>query len=310
MDIVRVDLRGLPTWERTGVVAAAFNGLSASAGLTLITEHEPRGLSVWLARSLDADLTFEPRRVGADEWHITLQRAAAQSNGVTPESILARSMFFRELPQEACESLARVSTMHGTQRGQTIVPDDKDWPFVGVAVEGVLALTSGAASSRDRIYYEIAPYDIFGEAEFFDRGRSIGRVIALTKTVRYLRIPREAVARVAKFAPEVLVSLGRACAQRSRLLADALTSQATQPILARIASALLPYASPEKGLSPAVLPLPSLTQAQIAASAGTVKEVAARAIAELENRELIKRERGHIVLLDRQRLLDLVRELS
>lgn len=310
MDIVRVDLRGLPTWERTGVVARALDGLPLRAGLTLVTEHEPRGLSLWLARSLDADLTFEPRRVGAGEWHITLQRAHAESNGVTPESVMRRTMIFRDVPAEAYESLARVSTLHGTQRGQAIVPDDEDWPFVGIVFEGVVALASGSASPRDRIYYEVAPYDIFGEAEFFDRGRSIGRIIALTKAVRYVRIPHDALTRVGTVAPEVLMALGRACAQRSRQLADALTSQATQPILARIASALVPYASPERGLAPTVLPLPSLTQAQIAASAGTVKEVAARAIAELESRELIKRQRGHIVLLDRQRLLDLVRELS
>jgi hypothetical protein len=65
---------------------------------------------------------------------------------------------------------------------------------------------------------------------------------------------------------------------------------------------------PERGLSPARAPLPNLTQAQIAAAAGTVKEVAARAIAELEQRELLKRERGHIRYLDRQGLLDMIKD--
>jgi hypothetical protein len=46
-----------------------------------------------------------------------------------------------------------------------------------------------------------------------------------------------------------------------------------------------------------------MTQSQVAASAGTVKEVAARAIAELERLQALRRERGHIRYLDRTKLL-------
>jgi CRP-like cAMP-binding protein len=97
-------------------------------------------------------------------------------------------------------------------------------------------------------------------------------------------------------------------AQRRRDHMQALATQATMPIIARVAHVLVPYAMPERGLSPARAPLPNLTQAQIAAAAGTVKEVAARAIAELEQRELLKRERGHIRYLDRQGLLDMIKD--
>ncbi|MBC5828935.1 MAG: hypothetical protein GIW98_01925 [Candidatus Eremiobacteraeota bacterium] len=57
----------------------------------------------------------------------------------------------------------------------------------------------------------------------------------------------------------------------------------------RVASALVVYAPPKDGLHPALPPLPSITQTQIAVAAGTVKEVAARAIAELEARRALKR---------------------
>jgi CRP-like cAMP-binding protein len=110
--------------------------------------------------------------------------------------------------------------------------------------------------------------------------------------------------------PQFIMNLARVVAQRKR---DALTSlgrQSTMSIIARIAQVLLPFATAERGLSLAIDPLPNLTQSQIAASAGTVKEVAARAIAELERLELLKRERGHVCYLDRQRLADFVRSQS
>ncbi|MDQ2866136.1 MAG: helix-turn-helix domain-containing protein [Candidatus Eremiobacteraeota bacterium] len=308
MDKLRVDVRGLPTWERTAVVVAAFHDLPDDAGLTIVTENEPRGLAVSLASALDSQVTFEQRRVGTAEWHIVLGRAKATNGVASIESVLKRSVTFRDLPDAPLATLARTSTVQTAQRAATIVHDNTEWPFLGLLFEGVAALASGDAASRDRIFYEIVPYELFGESEFFDNGRFMGRVIILTKSARYVRIAREAVAEVARTHSNVLFALGEVCAQRGRFLADALTAQSTQPILARIASALLPFATPEQGLSAAIAPLPSLTQAQIAASAGTVKEVAARAIAELENRGLLKRERGHIKYLDRQRLLDLIRE--
>ncbi len=61
---------------------------------------------------------------------------------------------------------------------------------------------------------------------------------------------------------------------------------------------------PERGLVPAAPSLSTITQSQIAAAGGTVKEVAARAIAELESRKALRREHGHIRYLDREVLLE------
>jgi DNA-binding transcriptional regulator YhcF (GntR family) len=48
--------------------------------------------------------------------------------------------------------------------------------------------------------------------------------------------------------------------------------------------------------------LPSLRLTQIATATGTVKEVAARAVAELERAGAIRRVRGRIALIDRAKL--------
>ena len=72
---------------------------------------------------------------------------------------------------------------------------------------------------------------------------------------------------------------------------------------------LLPYAMPDRGLVPAAHSLSTITQSQIAAAGGTVKEVAARAIAELEARKALRREHGHIRYLDREVLLGLIEDV-
>ena len=163
---------------------------------------------------------------------------------------------------------------------------------------------------RERILYEIFPHELFGVAEYFDRGLSNARIVVFSKTARIVKLPWDVVGDVASRYPQLTTALGVVIAQRLRQMNDTITVQGALPILARIARVLVPYAMPERGLVPAAASLATVTQSQIAAAAGTVKEVAARAIAELESRNVLRRERGHIRYLDRQELLELIRELS
>ncbi|MDE2481945.1 MAG: helix-turn-helix domain-containing protein [bacterium] len=303
-------MRGVPVFERPSRVFEVLDRLPDGEPLTFVTDLEPRGLMSRIELSRKHEIVLDGRRIGEREWHVTLRRIEPEVDAPSPVGVLRRSAAFAELDDATRARIAASASMHTVRRGQALVTENSEWPFVGVVFEGVVAMSSGVGSSRNRIFYEIFPYEVFGEAEFFDHSLSVGRVVAISKVARVLRIPRDALSAVASDAPQTLVALGRIAAQRVRGLMHALSAQATLPIVARIASVLLPYAMPEDGLSQAVSPLPTMTQAQIAAAAGTVKEVAARAIAELENHAVLKRERGHIRYLDRQKLVDLIREHS
>ena len=302
-----LDLRGLPVWERPARVFDAFDRLPPGETLLFITENEPRGLASRIEQSRKHELILEPHRVGDREWHVAMTRAAVEIDAPSPIGILKRCRVFANVDDLTRSRLASVATLHTARRSQTIVTENSEWPFIGIAFDGVFALASRNGSSRQRIFHEIFPYEIFGELEFFDGAPTVGRVIVLSKAARYLRIPHAAVNDAAAAQPKIFAALGRVAAQRARDMAEQLVSQNTMPIIARIAQVLLPYAMPEQGLSAAMAPLPNMTQAQIAAAAGTVKEVAARAIADLETRSLLKRERGHVRYLDRQGLIDLIR---
>jgi CRP-like cAMP-binding protein len=286
MDVARLDLRTLPVWERPGKIAEAFDRLAVGGSFTVITDNEPRGLSFRIEQIRPHEVLFDPRRTGEREWVVRLTRVAVENDAPSPVGV----------------------SLHTIRRGQAVMTENTEWPYLGIVFEGVLALTTGNANGRPRIFLEMFPYDLIGELELFDEAPASGRVIALSKVARYLRLPRRVVLDVAQANPQLLIGIGRINAQRRRDHMQALATQATMPIIARIAHVLVPYAMPERGLSPARAPLPNLTQAQIAAAAGTVKEVAARAIAELEQRELLKRERGHIRYLDRQGLLDMIKD--
>ncbi len=309
MDVItRVDLRTLPVWERPGKIAEVFDHLPVGGSVTVITDNEPRGLAFRVEQIRPHEVLFDHRRTGDREWIVRLTRVAVEHDAPSPAGVLRRAAVFSTLDDDTRTELAAQASLHTMRRGQTIVTENSEWPYLGIVFEGVIALTTGNGNGRPRIFLEMFPYELIGELELFDEAPASGRVIVLSKVARYLRLPRRVVLDVAERNPSLLVAIGRVNAQRRRDHMQALATQSTMPIIARIAHVLVPYAMPERGLSPARSPLPNLTQAQIAAAAGTVKEVAARAIAELEQRDLLKRERGHIRFLDRQGLLDMIKD--
>jgi uncharacterized protein (DUF2249 family)/CRP-like cAMP-binding protein len=306
-----IDLRGLPAWERPDLVRKALDRLPSGASLTLITENEPRALSQRITQDGTDRFVVETRRIASRVWQLRLTpRSGEAMERSSSQQHISRCPPFAALDAGVREELSAAALWQTGRRGQTLVADNVDWPFIGMVTEGVVARANGGGRERERILYEIFPYELFGVAEYFDRGLKMARIAVFSKTARILKVPWDVVSRIAARNPELTHALGVVMAQRVRLLADALSVQGSLPILGRIARVLLPYAMPDRGLVPAATALSTITQSQIAAAGGTVKEVAARAIAELESRNALRREHGHIRYLDREVLLELIQDVS
>jgi CRP-like cAMP-binding protein/uncharacterized protein (DUF2249 family) len=307
-----IDLRDTPVGERPAVVEAALRRLPPGASLTFITENEPRELSASLSQERAEGCLVETRRIARRLWRVRM--TAREGDFRARRHPLLRQLQgcapFGALEDSVLEELVAAAISQTGKRGETLVPENEEWPFVGMVTEGIVARAKGGATERERILYAIFPSELFGVAEYFDRGFENARIVVFSKTARIVKIPWSVVDDVATRHPQLTKALGIVIAQRLRLMNDTLMLQGSQPIIARIASVLLPYATPERGLAPALPSLASVTQSQIAAAVGTVKEVAARAIAELESRGALRRERGHIRYLDRHHLLELIREPS
>lgn len=288
---------------------AALDRLPTGASLTFITENEPRGLSMGVALQRVGGFVIDSRRVARKVWRVCLTPRAVDGKPNALATQLASCAAFNGLDDRSIEEIAGESIALTGRRGETLVDENAEWPFVGMVTEGIVARAKGGAEDeRERILYAVFPNELFGISEYFDRGLVNARIVAFSKTARVVKIPWSVLDAVAERHPRLTNALGVILAQRIRQLNDTLSLQGSRPIIARIAGVLLPYAVPGRELVPAVTTLGSITQSQIAAAAGTVKEVAARAIAELETRGALRRERGHIRYLDRNRLLDIIRE--
>lgn len=293
-----INLRGAPLSQRSRIFES-FGSLESGSTVTMLTEHDPRALPGRLEELWPGQMTCRYYRMGQGEWHVIVDRTTSVDTFL--RGWLGRTAAFAGLDDAVIDALAEAATFRTATKCEEIVREGAT-DFLGIVCEGTVALLSGKGR-RERALFEVFPLEVFCDVAYFDSGSTLGRYVVLSKTLTYVTVPYDQIRRIGNGHPRLIEALGSSVAQHVRSLAAALCSQASQPIIARVAAALLPYARPQAGLHPALAPLPNMTQTQIAASAGTVKEVAARAIGELEERGALRRERGHVKFLARETLL-------
>lgn len=214
-----------------------------------------------------------------------------------------RNPLLQGVKAETIAQLALHSTEHGASKGQTLYRPEEPWPYLGALVEGTLGMFA-QGGNRDYLYEEVAPGEFFGVAGMFDARDAMARMVVLSRKVRYYSVDNRIARRLCDTDAKLAVLLASVLAQRVRGLTQLLGVQVNQPTMTRMARYLLQHCSDAPGLAPSTGTLPLMTQAQIAAAAGTTKEVAARLIRTLEEAHALRRERGHVRYLDRERLTE------
>jgi CRP-like cAMP-binding protein len=296
-----LDVRALPTWERHPRIHAAFSSLEGTSSLLLVTDHEPRPLRLEFRRLYPNGFVWSQRHLGVGRWEVVLRKVASDDEADPMSVFLQCCSVLADAREETRRKIARSANVRSLPRGTAIAEQDAQWPYLGFLRTGMLAVVMGSPSGRDQRLFEVMPFETFGAVETLDGGRTMARIVA-TADADVVLIPRGVVisAMAADFA--FASALATICAQRVRAIAELLSAHVTQPAIARVAAALLPYASADAGLSPSLETLQHVTQAQLAATAGTAKEVAARALAELEAAGAIARSGGRIAHMDRTKL--------
>ncbi len=97
-----------------------------------------------------------------------------------------------------------------------------------------------------------------------------------------------------------------AASQARRRSIDTIADLAFAHVLQRVAKFLMSYAPATTGMAPGLPGVENFSQAQIAAAAGTVRDMAARALLRLKNAAAVELDRGR-VQADRSRASAVVR---
>ena len=291
---ITLDVRSIPQWERHAQIFAAFESLESGQALLVVTDHEPRPLRAQFDERYGAGYTWTARQLGDGRWEAEIARHRR------------RCGVFADLEDAALADLYSHARQISVKRHQTIVEQGVNWPYAGIVQSGIVQAVLALPSGREQAVYDVLPDELFGETAILDGGTMPVRHVALTPQTTILALPLEAVKAAMRRDPRVAAALAGLAAQRMRTVLERFAAHIGSPATARIAQVLLPFAAPVQGLCDALAPLPEMTQHEIAISAGTVKEVVSRALAELEAARALQREGGHIVRLDRVKLTEII----
>lgn len=301
---VRLDVRSIPVKERHARIFATFESLSPGRTLTVVSDHEPRPLRAEFGQRYPGKTVWNQRQIGDGRWEARIERVAHIADSIA--DTLRQSNMLAGAGEATVLDLAHYTRRAVIKRHHCVVEQRINWPYIGLVDRGMVQAQIPTATGRSQAVYDAFPGDTFGEFALLDRGAIALRFVAVLAGTAVLLIPIDRFRAVMQRERCVAKNIEQAAAQHARATIERYTTHIELSSTARVASALLPFASPGDGLTLASAHLPSMTQTDLATSAGTVKEVVSRALAEMDAFGAVRRQAGHIYLLDRAKLLTLI----
>lgn len=293
-----IDVRTLPLETRSNRIFEAFDKLEVGESLELVEESDPRALRNEFAQLRPGKFSWDARNLGSSRWVVRLERIGEGGDGQT---FLAHCAPFANAKTASIAELAHLATDRSYRAGETIFDEGEMWPYLAFVRSGKVVYTLLSPEGKTQSLGERLLNDPLNETGTFDGGGATTRAEALTDTTLLL-LPSEAVVHAARNDAELALGFLAAASQARRRSIDTIADLAFAHVLQRVAKFLLSYAPAAPGMARGLPGIENLSQAQIAAAAGTVRDMAARALLRLKNASAVELDRGRVRRLDRARL--------
>lgn len=218
---------------------------------------------------------------------------------------LRRVAHFAWLPAAELRRLSARCVSRRLRRGEVLFEEGRPCRGLFIIAEGSVEVRQTSLRGREQVFHTEGAGATLGDAPLFDRGGYIASAVAIEPT-RVLYMPRAELLDVCRRHPRVAVSMLEAMARRVRRFAGIVSDLAFRPVPERLAR-YLDAAAVRRPIVPGTEIDLRLTQAQLAARLGTVRELVARAFSQLEASGVIERKRRRVVIRDPARLAALAR---
>ena len=220
---------------------------------------------------------------------------------------LRRVAYFRSVPAAELARVARRCRLRALQRGEHAFEAGDACSGLLVVADGGVEMRQVSPRGREQVLHAEGAGATLGEAPLFDGQGYIASAVAVEAT-RLVFVPREAVLDLCRRHPSVALSMLEAMAHRVRRFAGLVEDLAFRQVTERLARHIESGAATSgRPVSPGIVVDLALTQEQLAARLGTVRELVSRALAQLERAGAIKRSRSRVVIRDPARLAEAAR---
>lgn len=210
---------------------------------------------------------------------------------------LRRVPLFAPLEAEDLAHVAAVTVQRRYDRGDIILLEGDPGGALHFVYDGVVKVFKSSPEGKEQVLRLLGPGNTFNDVPALDGGPNPASAAALESSVVFVTSGAE-LRRLIAERPGVALVTVRALAGALRHLVSVVEDLSFRHVTARVAKILVEQsATPDKGG-----PAHRLTQAEMAAMAGTAREMVGRALKELESAGAIRLHHGRITVLRRDLL--------
>lgn len=239
---------------------------------------------------------------------ITTQEPAGTSQAESRRrELLKRTELFEGFDEEELAAIAGLMRPRHYRRGMYVFLEGEPVEAVYFVESGSVKAFTTDAEGREHILSILGPGDFFPHVGFLDGGPAPGTAQALEEAALWV-VERREFYRLLTERPGLAVRMVAVLSGRIRRLQAQVRELATRSVHQRVAEALLRLADqhgtphPLPGAPRAVWLAIRLSHQELAGLVGTARETVSRSLSELRRAGLLATERGHLVLVDPERL--------
>ncbi|MBI4295966.1 MAG: Crp/Fnr family transcriptional regulator [Chloroflexi bacterium] len=208
--------------------------------------------------------------------------------------------YFVSLNPQELENVRKAVIELAFDKGEVVLLQGEPCRGLYVVKSGQVRIYMSSPDGREQVLFVARPGDSFNDVPVFDGGPNPASGLTLEPTTIYL-IPKEAILSLISSCPAAL-SIIKVLGARLRRLTSIVEDLSFRTVVSRLAKVLMELAV--AGGGPA--PVPRLTQDEIAARVGSVRDVVGRALRALEKAGAIRIEGQRIIVVDRSKLTRLL----
>jgi len=206
--------------------------------------------------------------------------------------------YFAGLSRAEVDSVKQFVFERAADSGEMLLLEGEPADAMYFVVSGLVKVFKTSSDGKEQILSFVHPGESFNEVSVFDGGPNLGSARAVGPVVLHVFRGKDFEAIVRSY-PQVSLNVARVLSQQVRRLASLVEDLSFRHVTARVAKILLEYAGDGSGARP------RLTQQEMAAMAGTAREMIGRSLRTLEDEGAIRLERHRIVIADQKALREL-----
>jgi len=204
-------------------------------------------------------------------------------------------LYFSDLGLAELESIRKLVFEKTAGRAEMVLLEGESAANLYFVASGVVKVFKTSAEGKEQILSIVRPGESFNDVPIFDGGPNPASARAMGPVLLY-GIKKNDMEAILRDHPQIALNVIKVLARRVRHLVSLVEDLSFKHVIGRVAKILFEHVGGEMGRGP------RLTQQEMAAMAGTAREVVGRSLKALEEEGAIKLDRQRIIITDKEAL--------